>query len=101
LIFFAEFTGPKRHPGLYQSPFAMSAGPQFGDTAANGNSGSTGTLPPHRVYLYPLKRLWKPAAGLWRIVLMPIDAPRQRPVDGADGLSQLDSVVKGRAHFVL
>jgi hypothetical protein len=50
--------GRRGIPACTKLPFAMSAGPfKFGDTAANmGILAVLDTLPPHRVYLYPLKR---------------------------------------------
>jgi hypothetical protein len=90
-------------PRLYQGlPFAIVQGPlsKFGDTAANvGILAVLDTLPATQSLPLPLKTACgSAAAGLWRIVLMPIDASKTASqVDGSAGLSQLwDSVlVKG------
>jgi hypothetical protein len=90
-------------PRLYQGlPFAIVQGPlsKFGDTAANvGILAVLDTLPATQGLPLPFKTACgSAAAGLWRIVLMPIDASKTASqVDGSDGLSQLwDSVlVKG------
>jgi hypothetical protein len=90
-------------PRLYQGlPFAIVQGPlsKFGDTAANvGILAVLDTLPATQGLPLPFKTACgSAAAGLWRIVLMPIDASKTASqVDGSAGLSQLwDSVlVKG------
>ena len=80
---------------LYQGlPFALVQGPmtRFGDTAANvgilallDSLDSTSSLP------LPLKTACgSAAAGLWRIVLMPIDTSKtSMQVEGSKGLQQL------------
>lgn len=90
-------------PRLYQGlPFAIVQGPlsKFGDTAANvGILAVLDTFPATQGLPLPFKTACgSAAAGLWRIVLMPIDASKTASqVDGSDGLSKLwDSVlVKG------
>jgi hypothetical protein len=80
---------------LYQGlPFALVQGPmtRFGDTAANiGVLALLETLPASQEWPLPLKTACgSAAAGLWRIVLMPIDASKTAmQVEGADGLQRL------------
>jgi hypothetical protein len=82
-------------PRLYQGlPFALVQGPlsKFGDTAANvGILALLETLPAAQGLPLPLKTACgSAAAGLWRIVLMPVDASKTAlQVEGADGLNQL------------
>jgi hypothetical protein len=80
---------------LYQGlPFALVQGPltRFGDTAANVGTlalldsfATTAGLP------LPLRTaVGSVTAGLWRIILMPIDTSKTTmQVDGSDGLSRL------------
>eukprot|EP00957_Ditylum_brightwellii_P175786 13385409-Ditylum_brightwellii.AAC.1 len=87
-------------PRLYQGlPFALLQGPltRFGDTAANigvlallDSIEATSSLP------LPLKTLaGSVTAGLWRIVLMPVDSSKTvMQVEGADGLNKLWSNVR-------
>jgi hypothetical protein len=90
-------------PRLYQGiQFAIVQGPlsKFGDTAANvGILAVLDTLPATQALPLPFKTACgSAAAGLWRIVLMPIDASKTASqVDGSPGLTKLwDSVlVKG------
>jgi hypothetical protein len=82
-------------PRLYQGlPFALVQGPltRFGDTAANigilallDSSAATAGLPlPVRTGMGSI------AAGMWRIVCMPIDTSKTTlQVDGAEGLTRL------------
>jgi Mitochondrial carrier protein len=82
-------------PRLYQGlPFALVQGPltRFGDTAANvGVLAALEALEVSRDWPLPLKTLiGSCAAGLWRIVLMPIDASKTAlQVEGKDGLTKL------------
>ncbi|OEU17374.1 mitochondrial carrier [Fragilariopsis cylindrus CCMP1102] len=87
-------------PRLYQGlQFAIIQGPltRFGDTAANvgvlvllDSFEETQSLP-----LYVKTGLGSVSAGLWRIVLMPIDASKTAlQVEGKEGLNSLISIVK-------
>jgi Mitochondrial carrier protein len=82
-------------PRLYQGlPFALVQGPltRFGDTAANvGVLSLLEALPETRDWPLPLKTLCGSLmAGLWRILLMPIDASKTAlQVQGAAGLPAL------------
>lgn len=94
-------------PRLYQGlPFALIQGPltRFGDTAANvGILALLETLPETREWPLPLKTACgSAAAGLWRIVLMPIDASKTAlQVEGSDGLTRLWSSAVERGPGVL
>jgi Mitochondrial carrier protein len=80
---------------LYQGlPFALVQGPltRFGDTAANvGVLAALEALDSTRDWPLPLKTaVGSIAAGLWRIVLMPIDASKTAlQVEGPVGLTKL------------
>lgn len=80
---------------LYQGlPFALIQGPatRFGDTATNvGVLAILETIPETQAWPLPLKTACgSVAAGVWRIVLMPIDASKTiMQVDGPDGLTRL------------
>lgn len=82
-------------PRLYQGlPFALVQGPmtRFGDTAANvGILALLESSPTTQALPLPLKTACgSAAAGLWRIVLMPIDTSKTAmQVEGADGLKKL------------
>jgi hypothetical protein len=82
-------------PRLYQGlPFALVQGPltRFGDTAANvGILAVLEALPATQDLPIPIKTAFgSAAAGLWRIVLMPVDASKTAmQVQGADGLKEL------------
>jgi hypothetical protein len=94
-------------PRLYQGlPFALIQGPltRFGDTAANvGIMALLETLPETREWPLPLKTACgSAAAGLWRIVLMPIDASKTAlQVEGSEGLTRLWSSAVERGPNVL
>lgn len=85
---------------LYQGlPFALVQGPltRFGDTAANvGILALLETIPETRDLPLPLKTACGSiSAGLWRILLMPLDASKtSMQVEGADGLGKLWGLVK-------
>ncbi|GKZ00998.1 hypothetical protein MPSEU_001051300 [Mayamaea pseudoterrestris] len=80
---------------LYQGlPFALVQGPatRFGDTAANtGILTLLDALPATHGLPLPIKTACgSAAAGLWRIMLMPIDSSKTAmQVEGAQGLTQL------------
>ena len=80
---------------LYQGlPFALIQGPltRFGDTAANvGILALLESLEETRDWPLPLKTaMGSIAAGLWRIVLMPVDAAKtSMQVEGQEGLERL------------
>jgi Mitochondrial carrier protein len=80
---------------LYQGlPFALVQGPltRFGDTAANiGIMALLQALPQTTEWPLPLKTACgSAAAGLWRILLMPIDASKTAlQVEGASALERL------------
>ena len=80
---------------LYQGlPFALVQGPmtRFGDTAANvGILALLESSPATQALPLPLKTACGSfAAGVWRIVLMPIDTSKTAmQVEGADGLKNL------------
>lgn len=80
---------------LYQGlPFALIQGPmtRFGDTAANvGILALLESTPTTQALPIPLKTACGSfAAGLWRIVLMPVDTSKTAmQVEGADGLKNL------------
>lgn len=82
-------------PRLYQGlPFALIQGPltRFGDTAANvGILALLESTPDTQSLPLPLKTaIGSISAGMWRIVLMPIDASKTAmQVEGADGLKNL------------
>jgi hypothetical protein len=82
-------------PRLYQGlPFALVQGPltRFGDTAANvGILVLLDSVPETQSLPLPLKTaIGSISAGLWRIVLMPIDSSKTAmQVEGADGLKKL------------
>lgn len=82
-------------PRLYQGlPFALIQGPltRFGDTAANiGILALLEALPIAQDWPLPLQTACgSAAAGLWRILLMPIDASKTAmQVEGTDGLQAL------------
>lgn len=82
-------------PRLYQGlPFALIQGPltRFGDTAANvGILALLESTPETQSLPLPLKTaVGSVSAGLWRIILMPIDASKTAmQVEGADGLKKL------------
>jgi hypothetical protein len=84
---------------LYQGlPFALVQGPltRFGDTAANvGILVLLETLPETQSLPLPVKTAAGSfAAGLWRIVLMPIDSSKTAmQVEGAEGLQDLWGLV--------
>lgn len=86
-------------PRLYQGlPFALVQGPltRFGDTAANvGILALLGSLEFTQAWPIPLQTAFgSAAAGLWRVVLLPIDSSKTAmQVEGADGLKQLWSKV--------
>lgn len=86
-------------PRLYQGlPFALIQGPltRFGDTAANvGILALLESTPETQALPLPVKTaLGSITAGLWRIVLMPIDASKTAmQVEGADGLKNLWGLV--------
>lgn len=89
-------------PRLYQGlPFAIFQGPltRFGDTAANvGVLALLESLPETAQWPLPLKTAaGSLTAGLWRIVLMPIDTSKTcLQVEGAAGLDRLKQrVVEG------
>mmetsp|Transcript_3500 Transcript_3500/g.8317 ORF Transcript_3500/g.8317 Transcript_3500/m.8317 type:complete len:490 (+) Transcript_3500:116-1585(+) len=85
---------------LYQGlPFAIVQGPltRFGDTAANvGILALLETIPETRDLPLPIKTACGSiSAGLWRIVLMPIDASKTSlQVEGQEGLAKLWGLVK-------
>jgi hypothetical protein len=82
-------------PRLYQGlPFALLQGPltRFGDTAANvGILALLESTPELQSLPLPIKTaIGSISAGVWRIVLMPIDSSKTAmQVEGADGLKQL------------
>jgi len=82
-------------PRLYQGlPFAIVQGPltRFGDTAANvGVLALLESIPETAALPLPLKTAaGSITAGLWRIVLMPIDTSKtSMQVEGAAGLEKL------------
>lgn len=82
-------------PRLYQGlPFAIVQGPltRFGDTAANvGILALLESIPETAVLPLPVKTAaGSITAGLWRIVLMPIDTSKtSMQVEGAAGLEKL------------
>ena len=82
-------------PRLYQGlPFALIQGPmtRFGDTAANvGILALLEATPETQSLPLPIKTaIGSISAGLWRIVLMPVDASKTAmQVEGADGLKNL------------
>jgi hypothetical protein len=82
-------------PRLYQGlPFAIVQGPltRFGDTAANvGILALLESTPETQSLPLPVKTaIGSISAGLWRIVLMPIDSSKTvMQVEGADGLKTL------------
>mmetsp|Transcript_3714 Transcript_3714/g.7194 ORF Transcript_3714/g.7194 Transcript_3714/m.7194 type:complete len:432 (+) Transcript_3714:116-1411(+) len=82
-------------PRLYQGlPFAIVQGPltRFGDTAANvGVLALLESIPETAQLPLPLKTAaGSVTAGLWRIILMPIDTSKTcLQVEGADGLARL------------
>eukprot|EP00579_Thalassiosira_antarctica_P001725 CAMPEP_0201870210 /NCGR_PEP_ID=MMETSP0902-20130614/3399_1 /ASSEMBLY_ACC=CAM_ASM_000551 /TAXON_ID=420261 /ORGANISM="Thalassiosira antarctica, Strain CCMP982" /LENGTH=416 /DNA_ID=CAMNT_0048395793 /DNA_START=47 /DNA_END=1300 /DNA_ORIENTATION=- len=82
-------------PRLYQGlPFAIVQGPltRFGDTAANvGVLALLESIPETAALPLPLKTAaGSITAGLWRIVLMPIDTSKTcMQVEGSDGLERL------------
>lgn len=82
-------------PRLYQGlPFALLQGPltRFGDTAANtGVLALLEAIPETAALPLPLRTAaGSVAAGLWRIVCMPLDTSKTAmQVEGADGLSRL------------
>ena len=84
---------------LYQGlPFALIQGPltRFGDTAANvGILALLESLEQTRDWPLPLKTaMGSITAGLWRIVLMPVDASKtSMQVEGAEGFQRLWSSV--------
>jgi Mitochondrial carrier protein len=94
-------------PRLYQGlPFAIVQGPltRFGDTAANvGVLTLLEALPETRDWPLPLKTLCGSLmAGLWRILLMPIDASKTAlQVQGAAGLPVLWSQAAAQGPGVL
>lgn len=88
-------------PRFYQGlPFALVQGPltRFGDTAANvGIIALLESLPETKDLPLPVKTACGSiAAGLWRILLMPVDSSKTAmQVEGADGLTRLwDSVLE-------
>lgn len=82
-------------PRLYQGlPFALVQGPltRFGDTAANvGILVLLESTPETQSLPLPIKTaIGSISAGLWRIILMPVDASKTAmQVEGADGLKNL------------
>lgn len=82
-------------PRLYQGlPFALVQGPltRFGDTAANvGILALLESTPETQSLPLPVKTLiGSLSAGLWRIILMPVDASKTAmQVEGSDGLKNL------------
>jgi len=82
-------------PRLYQGlPFALVQGPltRFGDTAANvGILALLESIPQTASLPLPLKTAsGSVCAGLWRIILMPIDTSKTAmQVEGAEGLARL------------
>jgi hypothetical protein len=92
---------------LYQGlPFALVQGPltRFGDTAANvGILVLLETLPETQSLPLPVKTAaGSVAAGLWRIVLMPIDSSKTAmQVEGAEGLQGLWGLVGKEGPSVL
>lgn len=86
-------------PRLYQGlPFALVQGPltRFGDTAANvGILALLGSLEATKLWPLPLQTAFgSAAAGLWRVVLLPIDSSKTAmQVEGPKGLKQLWSRV--------
>lgn len=92
---------------LYQGlPFALVQGPltRFGDTAANvGILALLETLPETQSLPLPVKTAaGSVAAGLWRIVLMPIDSSKTAmQVEGAEGLQDLWGLVGKEGPSVL
>jgi SAM-dependent methyltransferase len=87
-------------PRLYQGlPFALVQGPltRFGDTAANvGILALLESTPETQALPLPIKTaLSSISAGLWRIVLMPIDASKTAmQVEGEEGIKKLWGLVK-------
>jgi len=87
-------------PRLYQGlPFALVQGPltRFGDTAANvGILALLESIPETASLPLPLKTgVGSICAGLWRIVLMPVDTSKTiMQVEGKDGLDALVENVK-------
>ena len=85
---------------LYQGlPFALVQGPltRFGDTAANvGILALLETIPETRDLPLPIKTACGSiSAGIWRIILMPIDASKTSlQVEGQEGLEKLWNLVK-------
>jgi len=94
---YAEGGIPRFYQGL---PFAIFQGPltRFGDTAANvGMLAFLESVPQTAILPLPLKTAaGSVAAGLWRIILMPIDTSKTAmQVEGVQGLSQLkEKVIK-------
>ena len=94
-------------PRLYQGlPFAIVQGPltRFGDTAANvGILALLETTPETQALPLPVKTaLGSAMAGLWRIILMPVDSSKTvMQVEGADGLKNLWSLVRTDGPSVL
>lgn len=92
---------------LYQGlPFALVQGPltRFGDTAANvGILAILQALPATQDWPLPLKTACgSAAAGLWRIVLMPVDASKTAmQVEGSMGLQRLWSSASTQGPGVL
>ena len=87
-------------PRLYQGlPFALIQGPltRFGDTAANiGILAFLDSIPELQSMPLPLKTACGSiCAGLWRIVLMPVDTSKTvMQVEGKEGLGNLVENVK-------
>lgn len=94
-----ELYGDGGVPRLYQGlPFAIVQGPltRFGDTAANvGILALLESIPETASLPLPLKTLaGSLTAGVWRILLMPIDTSKTAmQVEGADGLEKLKQQV--------
>ncbi|KAG7372574.1 mitochondrial carrier protein [Nitzschia inconspicua] len=86
-------------PRLYQGlPFALIQGPltRFGDTAANvGILALLESTPETQSLPLPVKTaLGSISAGLWRIILMPIDASKTAmQVEGKEGIQRLWGLV--------
>jgi hypothetical protein len=94
-------------PRLYQGlPFALVQGPmtRFGDTAANvGILALLDSIEATKSLPLPLKTACgSAAAGLWRIVLMPIDTGKTAmQVEGAEGLQRLWTKLTTEGNFGL
>jgi hypothetical protein len=85
-------------PRLYQGlPFALIQGPltRFGDTAANAGMLALLSSLDTNIPLIVTTAAGSIAAGLWRIVCMPIDTSKTAmQVEGSQGLRNLYSILR-------